>query len=103
MDLRPFVVTGEKLLLVGCNSGDDLLAFFLCKSKLMVILFLFCLRIGSIILILGTMTLEGMIASDPNAIEKGVSLVARCLVVLYAHRTPGSLSSHFSFLFERDS
>ena len=38
-----------------------------------------------------------MIASEPNAKEKGVSLVARLLVVRYAHRHPGSSSGHFPF------
>ena len=37
--------------------------------------------IGSRVIILGTMTLGGMKTSEPNAKEKGVSLVARHLVV----------------------
>ena len=51
---------------------------------------------------LGTMMLEGMIASELNANVKGVSLVARLLVVRYAHRHSGSSSSHFPFLSIRD-
>ena len=38
-----------------------------------------------------------MIASEPNAKEKGVSPVARSLVVRYAHRHLGSSSGHFPF------
>ena len=48
-----------------------------------------------------TMTLGGMIASEPYATEKGVSPVARLLVVRYAHKTPGSSSGHLPFLSER--
>ncbi|KAM1322077.1 hypothetical protein EV1_014872 [Malus domestica] len=58
--------------------------------------------LGNKVLILGTMTSGEMIAFEPNAKEKGVSLVAHIFVVRYAHRHPGSSSVHFPFLLERD-
>ena len=63
--------------------------FSSARSKLVAISFLFYSMLGSRVLILGTMTLGGMIASEPNAKEKRVSPVARLLVVRYAHRHPG--------------
>ncbi|RXH87144.1 hypothetical protein DVH24_028644 [Malus domestica] len=58
--------------------------------------------LGSKVLMLCTMMLGGMIASEPNAKEKGVSLVAHLLVVQYAHKHPGSSFGHFLFLSVRD-
>ncbi|KAM2256292.1 hypothetical protein ACFXTI_046657 [Malus domestica] len=58
--------------------------------------------LGRRVLMLGTMMLGGMIASEPNAKEKGVSSIARLLVVLYAHKHPGSSSGYFPFLSVRD-
>ncbi|KAM2891196.1 hypothetical protein COP2_009522 [Malus domestica] len=58
--------------------------------------------LGNRVLILGMMTLGEMIASEPNAKEKGISPVARRLVMQYTHRHSGSLSSHFPFLSEKD-
>ena len=70
-DLGPFVVARDELLLVGCDADDDLLSFLLFQIyKFVAIFFLFCLMLGSKVLILGTMTLGGMIASKPNAKEK---------------------------------
>ncbi|KAM2227480.1 hypothetical protein ACFXTI_014281 [Malus domestica] len=43
-----------------------------------------------------------MIASEPNAKEKGVSPVAHLLVVQYTHRHPSSSSGNFPFLLARD-
>ena len=63
-DLGPFVVVGEELLLTSCDVGDDfLVCFSSTRSKFVAISFPFCLMLGSKVLILGTMTLGGMIAS----------------------------------------
>ncbi|KAM2693000.1 hypothetical protein EV2_007224 [Malus domestica] len=72
------------------------------KSKSMAISLLFCSMLGSRVLMLGTMMLGGMIASEPNAEEKRVSPIARLLVVRYAHKHPGNSSGHFHFLSVRD-
>ncbi|KAM1462693.1 hypothetical protein ACFXTO_047695 [Malus domestica] len=58
--------------------------------------------LGSRVLMLGTMMLGGMIASESNAKEKGVSPVAHLLVVRYAHKHPWSSSGHFAFLSVKD-
>ena len=72
------------------------------RSKLVAISFLFYSMLGSRVLILGKMTLEGMIASEPNAKEKRASSVTRPWVVQCAHRHSGNLSGHFPFLSVRD-
>ncbi|KAM2335686.1 hypothetical protein ACFXTH_013070 [Malus domestica] len=76
--------------------------FSSARSKLVAISLLFCSMLGSKVVILGTIMLGGMIASEPNAKEKGVSSVARLLVVRYTHRHSGSSSGHFPFLSMRD-
>ena len=43
-----------------------------------------------------------MIASEPNAKEKGVSPVAHLLVVRYAHKHIRNSSGHLPFLLVRD-
>ena len=72
------------------------------RSRFVAISSLFCSTSGSRVVMLGMMMLGGMIAFERNAKEKGVSLVARLLVVRYAHRHPGSASGHFPFLSVRD-
>ena len=57
------------------------------RSKLVAISFSFCSKFGSIVLILDTMTLGGMIVTESYARENEVSPVARLLVVLCAHKT----------------
>ena len=72
------------------------------RSKFVAISFSLCSKFGSIVLMLGTMTLGEMIASEPYARENEVSPIARLLVVRYAHRTPGSSSGQLPFLSEKD-
>ena len=72
------------------------------RSRFVAISFLFCSKVGSMVLMLSMMTLRGMIAFEPNAKEKWVSPVAYRLVVWYAHKTPGSSSGHFPCLSVRD-
>ena len=72
------------------------------RSRFVAISSLFCSTFGSRVVMLGMMMLGGMIASEPKAKEKGVSPVARLLVVRYAHRHPRSASGHFPFLSARD-
>ncbi|KAM1156452.1 hypothetical protein ACFX2B_026956 [Malus domestica] len=72
------------------------------RSKSVAIFLLFCSTLGNRVLMLDTMMLGGMIASEPNAKEKGVSPVASLLVVGSAHKHPGSSSGHFPFLSVRD-
>ncbi|KAM1606340.1 hypothetical protein ACFX13_027827 [Malus domestica] len=72
--------------------------FSSARSKLVAISLLFCSTFGSRVLILSTITLGGMIASDPNAKEKGVSPIACLLVVRYAYRHSRRSSGHFPFL-----
>ncbi|KAM2549623.1 hypothetical protein TB1_013967 [Malus domestica] len=76
--------------------------FSSARSKSVAISLLFCSMFGNRVLMLGTMMLEGMIASEPNAKEKGVSPVIHLLVVRYAHKHPMSSSGHFPFLSVRD-
>ncbi|KAM2715671.1 hypothetical protein EV2_045253 [Malus domestica] len=83
-----------RVIIFSCSSST--------KSKFMAITFVFCLKFGSTMLMLGTITLGGMIASEPNARKNGVSTVAHLLVVRYAHRTPWSLFGHLPFLSKRD-
>ncbi|KAM1172789.1 hypothetical protein ACFX2G_023336 [Malus domestica] len=71
-------------------------------SRFVAVFFLFCSNVGNMVLMLGTMTLGMMIASELNAKEKGVSPVACHLVIRYAHRTPGSSSDHFPCLSVKD-
>ncbi|KAM1404256.1 hypothetical protein ACFX2I_012749 [Malus domestica] len=78
------------------------LCFSSARSKLVTISLLFCSMLDSRVLMLGTMMLGGMIASEPNAKEKRVSPVTRLLVVRYANRHPGSSSGYFLFLLVRD-
>ena len=75
---------------------------FSARSRFVAISSLFCSTSGSRVVMLGTMMLGGRIVSEPNAKEKGVSPVARLLVVRYAYRHPGSSSGHFPFLLARD-
>ncbi|KAM2903022.1 hypothetical protein COP2_002882 [Malus domestica] len=72
------------------------------RSKFVAILFMLCSMLGSEVLILGTMTLGGMIAYKINANEKGVSPIIHRLVVQYTHRHPGSSFGHFPFLSKMD-
>lgn len=48
---------------------------------------------------IGTPILLRMTASMLNASKKRVSPVGHCCVVLYIHKTPGSYSTHFLFVF----
>ena len=72
------------------------------RSRFVAVPSLFCSTSGSRVVMLSMMMLGGMIISDPNTKEKGVSPVTRLLVVRYAHRHPGSSSGHFPFLLARD-
>ena len=72
------------------------------RSRSVAISLLFCSTSSIRVLMLGTMMLGGMLVSEPNAKEKGVSPVAHFLVVRYAHRHPGSSSGHLPFLSARD-
>ncbi|KAM1034124.1 hypothetical protein PS1_037851 [Malus domestica] len=76
--------------------------FSSARSKFVAMSLLFCSMLGSRVLILGTMKLGGMIMSEPNAKENGVSPVAHRLVVRYAHKHLRSSFGHFSFLSEID-
>ena len=71
-------------------------------SRFVAISFLLCSKVGSMVLMLDTMTLGGMITSEPNANEKRVSPVAHRLVIRYSHMTPGSSFGHFPCLSMRD-
>ncbi|KAM1314978.1 hypothetical protein ACFX13_018918 [Malus domestica] len=72
------------------------------KSKFVAIFFSFCSKFVSTMLMFGTMTLEGMITSEPYTRENGVSPVAHLLVVRYTYKTSGSSSGHLPFLSKRD-
>ncbi|KAM2325576.1 hypothetical protein ACFX1X_024922 [Malus domestica] len=76
--------------------------FSSAKSKLVAISLLFCSMLDSRVLMLDTMMLGGMIASEPNTKEKGISLVTLLLVVRFAHKHPRSSSGHFPFLSVKD-